>query len=194
MLSRFGEQEGSSLMLNKNWFCPMLAHLCHRVCLKWSIHSIGGGGGRGEEGILSEDIPLMEFIYLVFTREAGTACWLERRTRDRKVASSNSGRSGGRIFFSRANFVCWLLFGVGSTPVLPQGHVKDPGHSANGAGGRLHLKTHTPSTQRSRSGLTMPLSRHSVGTCPETHSHATCQETFGHSRLNPLSRCGLILA
>ena len=30
---------------------------------------------------------------------------IERRTRDRKVASSNSGRSGGRIFFSRVNFV-----------------------------------------------------------------------------------------
>ena len=30
----------------------------------------------------------------------------ERRTRDRKVSSSNPGRSGGRIFFSRVNFVC----------------------------------------------------------------------------------------
>ena len=54
----------------------------------------------------------------------------ERRTRDRKVASSNPGRSGWRIFFSKVNFVCWLLFGVLSTPVLPQWHVKDPGHSA----------------------------------------------------------------
>ena len=34
------------------------------------------------------------------------ACWLQRRTRDRKVASSNPGRSRGRIFFSRVNFVC----------------------------------------------------------------------------------------
>ena len=51
---------------------------------------------------------------------------IERRTRDRKVSSSNPGRSGGRIFFSRVNFVCWLLFGVISTPVLPQWHVKDP--------------------------------------------------------------------
>ena len=38
------------------------------------------------------------------------ACWLERRTHDRKVASSNPGRSSGRIFFSRINFVCWLSF------------------------------------------------------------------------------------
>ena len=48
-------------------------------------------------------------------------------------------------------------------PVLPQWHVKDPGHPAKGAGGRLHLNTRTFLTQRSRSGLTM-LSRHSVGT------------------------------
>ena len=96
------------------------------------------------------------------------ACWLERRNRDRKVASSNPGRSGGRIFFSRVDFVRLLLFGVRSTPVLPQWHVKGPGHSAKSAGGRFHLNTHTPLTQRSPSGLTMPLSRHSVGTCPET--------------------------
>ena len=33
------------------------------------------------------------------------AQWLERRTRDRKVAGSNPCRSGGRIFFSRVNFL-----------------------------------------------------------------------------------------
>ena len=48
--------------------------------------------------------------------------------------------------------------------VLPQWHVKDPNHSAQSAGGRLHLNTHTPSTQRNRSGLIAPLSRHTVGT------------------------------
>ena len=52
---------------------------------------------------------------------------------------SNSSRSGGRIFFSSFNFVWWLLFG------------------------RLHVNMHTPLTQRSQCGLTMPLSRHSVG-------------------------------
>ena len=51
--------------------------------------------------------------------------------------------------------------------VLPQWHVKDPCHSAKSAGGRLHLNMHTPLTQRSWSGLTMLLSRHSVGTYPE---------------------------
>ena len=31
---------------------------------------------------------------------------VERRTRDRKVASSNPGRSGRRIFFSGVNYLC----------------------------------------------------------------------------------------
>ena len=81
-----------------------------------------------------------------------------------------------------------------STLVSPQLHVKDPGHSAKSAGGRSHLNTHTPLTQRSRSGLTMLLSRHSVGTYSETSSHATCQGKFGHSSLSSLSHRGLILA
>ena len=45
-----------------------------------------------------------------FCRRAGVAQWLERRTHDRKVAGSNPCWSGGRIFFSRVNFLCWLLF------------------------------------------------------------------------------------
>ena len=55
------------------------------------------------------------------------------------------------------------LFGVRSTPVLPQWHVKDPGHTAKSVGVRLHLNTHTSLTQRSRSGLILPLFRQSVG-------------------------------
>ena len=39
-----------------------------------------------------------------------------------------------------------LLFGVRSTPVLPQLHVKDHGRSVKSAGGRLHPNTHTPLT------------------------------------------------
>ena len=42
-----------------------------------------------------------------------------------KVASSNPGRNGGILFFFRFNVVCWLLFRVRSTPVLPRWHVKD---------------------------------------------------------------------
>ena len=98
------------------------------------------------------------------------------------------------FLLQRVNFVCWLLFGVRSTPVLPQWHAKDPGHSAKSAGGRLHLNTHTPLTQRSRCGLTMPLSMYSMGTYLKTSSHATCHGTFDHSCLSSLSYCGLILA
>ena len=57
-----------------------------------------------------------------------------------------------------------LPLGLFRDPFLyyhPHWHVKDPGHSAKSAGGRLHLNTHTPLTQPSQSG---PLSRHSVGT------------------------------
>ena len=124
---------------------------------------------------------------------AGTACWLERWTCDRKITCSNPCRSGGRMFFSRVNFVCWLLFSVHSTPTLPQWHVKDPSHSAKSAGGRLHLNTHTPLTQWSQSGQTMPLCRHSVETYQETSSHETRQGTFGHTCLSLLNQRGLIL-
>ena len=41
---------------------------------------------------------------------SGITQWLERRTRDWKVAGSNTCRSGGRVFFSRVNFLWWLLF------------------------------------------------------------------------------------
>ena len=142
---------------------------------------------------------------------------VERRTRDRKVANSNPDRSGGRMFFSKVNFVCYYSVLINEhavaawpyprstslhrhhhrafqTPMSPQWHVNKPSRFAKIAGGMLHLNTHTPLTQRSRSGLTVPLSRHSVGTYPETSSHATCQGTFGHGRLSSLSHCDLILA
>ena len=125
---------------------------------------------------------------------ARITCWLECWTCNWEVASSNPSRSGRRFFFSRVNFVCWLSFGVHSTPVLPQQHIKKPSHSAKSAGGRLHLNTRTPLTQQSRSGLTMPLCRHSVGTYQKMSSHATCRGTLGHSHLSSLSHCGLILA
>ena len=63
---------------------------------------------------------------------------------------------GAREIFSPGSTLCADSYSVSvPTPVLPQWHVKDPGHSAKSAGGRLHLNTHTPLTQRSRSGLTM---------------------------------------
>ena len=87
------------------------------------------------------------------------------------------------MFFSGVNFeLC-----ADSYSVLPQWHVKDPGHSAKSAGSKLHLNMHTPLTERSRSGLTMPLARHRVGTFLEKSSYATRQGTFGYSRLSSLS-------
>ena len=44
------------------------------------------------------------------TTGAGIAQWLEHRTREWKVAGSNPCWNGGRIFFSRVDFLCWLLF------------------------------------------------------------------------------------
>ena len=41
---------------------------------------------------------------------AGIALWLEHWTRDWKVAGSNPCWNGGRIFFFRVDFLCWLLF------------------------------------------------------------------------------------
>ena len=155
---------GSSLkrFLGKIQFKSLIGQL-FAVLAYWAIYSI-----------ISE--------YFICVSGAGIACWLERRILQRKVASSNPGRSGGRIFFSSVNFVCWLLFGV------------RPGHSSKSAVGRLHLNTHTPLIHRSRSGLTMPLSGQSVGIYQETSSHATRQGTLGHNRLNSLSHSGLILA
>ena len=43
-------------------------------------------------------------------RGVGIAQWLERQTHDWKVAGLNPCWSGGRIFFSMVNFLCWLLF------------------------------------------------------------------------------------
>ena len=47
-----------------------------------------------------------------FQREsrAGIAQWLERRTRDWKIAGSNPCWSRWIIFFSWVDFLCWLLF------------------------------------------------------------------------------------
>ena len=43
-----------------------------------------------------------------------------------------------------STFCADSYFGIHSTPVLLQQHLKDPGHSAKSAGGRLQLNMHTP--------------------------------------------------
>ena len=79
---------------------------------------------------------------------------VEHPTRDQKAVSSSPGRNGGRIFFSRVNCLCWLLFRVHSSLRYCSSTQKTPVILPN---------AHTPLIQWSRSGLTI-LSRHSVGT------------------------------
>ena len=43
-----------------------------------------------------------------------------------------------------STFCADSYFSVRSIPVLPQQHIKDPGHSAKSAGGMLQLNMHTP--------------------------------------------------
>ena len=57
--------------------------------------------------------------------------------------------------------------------VLLQWHVKDPGHCAISAGGRIHQNMQTPLSQGSWSRLTM-LSKHSAG----THQGKTSSNTL----------------
>ena len=71
--------------------------------------------------------------------QAGIAQWSEWWTCDQKVMGSSPGRSGRKVFFSRVNFLCWLLFGILSTPVLTV--IKNPGHFAKSASGCLQLYT-----------------------------------------------------
>ena len=52
--------------------------------------------------------------------------------------------TAGEFSSPGSTFCADSCFGVRSTPVLPQWHVKNPGHSARSAGVRLQLNTHTP--------------------------------------------------
>ena len=96
--------------------------------------------------------------------------------------------------FLLQTYVCWLLLGVHSTPMLSQRHVRDSCQPAKSVGGTLQLNTHTPLTQRNHSGLAMLLSWHSVGTYQEISSQVTHQGTLSHSCLSLLSHWGLTLA
>ena len=52
--------------------------------------------------------------------------------------------AAGEFSSPGSTFCADSYFGIRSTPVLPQKHVKDPGHSVESAVGRLQLNTHTP--------------------------------------------------
>ena len=123
--------------------CPHWIYWCSTFQAAWNYWEVW-------ENIWVLGCDLNEFM---FRSRKTSHCWsivdcrdnllVERRTRNRKVASSNPNRGGRRMFSFRVNFVCWLLVGVRSTPVLPQRQVKNPGHSATIASGRLHKNTHS---------------------------------------------------
>ena len=52
---------------------------------------------------------LTSLAFPFFSFFPGIACWLERRTRDRKVASSNPGRSGGENFLLQSQLYVLTL-------------------------------------------------------------------------------------
>ena len=95
------------------------------VCLTWekqgqAVTQLCGDGlwYRDTEGICVATastvcqylISLRKATPCFIVQGAGMAQWLEHRTRDWKVAGSNPCWNGGRIFFSRVDFLCWLLF------------------------------------------------------------------------------------
>ena len=124
----------------------------------------------------------------------GVACWYGTGLMIEMLRVRIPERAAGEFSSSESTLCADSYSVVRFTSVLPQWHVIDPGHSDKSSGGRLHLNTHIPLTQRSRSGLTIPLSRHSAGAYQEMSSHATRQGTLSHSRFSSLSQCGLILA
>ena len=113
---------------------------------------------------------------------------------DKKDGEFESQQERLENFLLQSQFSVLTLIQCPFHPRVTAVACKDPGHSAKSAGGRLRLNVHTALAQRSWSGLTMPLSRHSVGAYQETSSHAIHQGTFSHSHLSSLSHCGLILA
>ena len=86
----------------------------------------------------------------------------------------------GEFSSPKLTFCDDYFLGVHSNPVLLQWHIKDLGHSAKSAGGRLYVNMHTSLNQPSRSGLTM-LSRYSAG-------------TYQDYELTRMSHCSVILA
>ena len=56
----------------------------------------------------------------------------------------------GEFSFPGSTFCADSYFGIRANPVLPQQHVKIPGHSAKSAGYRLQLNTHAPYVCRLR--------------------------------------------
>ena len=82
-----------------------------------------------------------------FYNSYGIPCLLDPGTsRENPVSCPVPIPAGAVREFSSpgSTFCADSYFGICSTPVLSQSHVKDPGHSAKSAGGRLQLNTHAP--------------------------------------------------
>ena len=79
--------------------CVLLFVICPLCCLLFVLFSVW-----------FDICPLCYLLFIFCVIGGAGAQWLERRTRDWKVAGSNPCRSDGRIFFSSVNFLCWLLF------------------------------------------------------------------------------------
>ena len=79
----------------KKFCCTFIHNLFYCFCPFFFCNFLKNG--------LTLSLPAVHAKYI---RGAGIAQWLEHRTRDRKVAGSNPCWSGGRIFFSRVNFLC----------------------------------------------------------------------------------------
>ena len=116
-----------------------------------------------------EDKTLAEFIYLVFTPGSRDSLLVGAPDSWSKSCEFESRQERRGEFSSQELTLFADAYSVSvhphpPHPLLPQWHVKDPGHSAKSANDRLHVYMHKPLTQRGRSGLTMPLSRHSEET------------------------------
>ena len=110
-------------------------------------------------------------MWLLMKGGARTAFWKSAELEIERLRVRILGGAAGE-FSSPELILCADSYSVSVPPPSYADARKKPGYFAKSAGGRLHLNTHTALTQRSRSGLTMPPSRHSVGTYPETCSNA----------------------
>ena len=120
----------------------------------------GGWGGGGEPQILLSVFSIRlfspfffnDFFFLFFLSDIGSDHGEEWRQLSGRVPDLRwkgirfESRPERRQFFSSPGsiFSADSYFGIHSTPVLPQQHVQDPGHSAKSEGGRLQLDTLAP--------------------------------------------------
>ena len=87
---------------------PLMQTVEGQLALEFRVPNLEAFSGRFNP--FKSTVPYLGPPFPFFFLGAGIAQWLEHRTRDWKVAGSNPCWNGGRIFFSRVDFLCWLLF------------------------------------------------------------------------------------